>query len=484
MVCTLIVDEMNIRQQVFWSPHKNSYDGFISSQMTEHRESENEKVSDKIAKYAIVYMLHGINCCFEFHVAYWMIESINKHQRKDRVLEVIDVVTLSGVKIKMLVFDGCPSNIAMSELLMGKKLDPNSSEFQTFFVNPRNDEKIYLYLDPCHMAKLVRSTLNKRIILDENKQKIEWKYIQALYEFSQDNDFAVHKLTKKHMNWKRNPMNVRLAIQTLSDSVASAIELLMLQEHSEFVNSAATVKFLRINNTLFDILNTKDVHNNNIYKRALNPENKRIVVDFLQESIAYIKTLSVINDKGKLVPILNSRNKTGFLGMVTSITSLIQFYNEYVEDKKQLQSVPTYSLQQDMLEMFFGRIRSKNGFNNNPNVMQFKGAFRKLLCNIKIEAPESGNCRVFERSLPVDYLYSNVFTVSSKRPKIAFEEIEETYEQQKNNILDTVFNVDRIEVNDPLLESTTKYRIAYVAKEIEEKLLSRYECNRKKNERS
>lgn len=64
-----------------------------------------------------------------------------------------------------------------------------------------------------------------------------------------------------------------------------------------------------------------------------------------------------------------------------------------------------YFLLQDVLEMFFGKIRACGGFNNNPNVYQFKGAYRKLLANIKISNSEYANCRLFESTLPSNLIF-------------------------------------------------------------------------------
>lgn len=465
IICTLIADEMSIRQHIFWSPPRNSYEGFVD-----------RGSSDKIAKQALVYMLNGVNCCFEFPVCYWMIDSMDSKQRKQNVLQVLQSVTSAGVIVKFLVFDGCPSNVSMSKMLVGENFDPFSPRFQTFFKNPDNNENVYIYLDPCHMIKLLRNTFSNRTISDQNGNKIEWRYIEHLYEFSAKNTFNVHKLTKKHMNWRKNPMNVALAVQVLSASIANAIELLMNANHPDFSEAEATIYFLRQCNTLFDIFNTRDIQHNSIYKRALNPENKRVVVDFLENIIDYFKLLNVATDTQKVTPILNSRNRTGFLGIIISIRSLIHFYTEYVEEDSKISMIPTYSLQQDPLEKFFGRLRARNGFNNNPNIQQFKGAFRRLLCNIEIDAPDTGNCRIFERSLPEDYLFSNVFTVSSKRTNLTFGDIEDAYKEQEEDILKTVFQIDQIEMHDPLLDTATNYRVAHVAKEIENKIRKRLEC--------
>ena len=42
--------------------------------------------------------------------------------------------------------------------------------------------------------------------------------------------------------------------------------------------------------------------------------------------------------------------------------------------------------------MFFSKIRSRFGWNNNPTVLQFKYALRQLLMKNKIESPSTANC--------------------------------------------------------------------------------------------
>lgn len=473
LLCTLIFDEMNIRNQVFWLSYNNSYEGFVTP-----RPDLKEEEKNKHAKQAIVFMLNGINCCLEFPISYWMIDSLNSEQRMNLVFENLKAVTSAGVKVEILTFDGYPSNLSMIERLIKTRLDVFSSNFRPIFLNPDNGEEVGIFLDPCHMEKLLRNTLaNKGIIYDENGEKIEWRFIKSLYEFSKENDFNVHKLNKKHINWERNIMRVHLAVQTLSESVASAIELLMNKNHPDFVGAAATVRFLRIANKLFDVFNTKGIHNKDIFKRALHPDNKRIIFDFLNTCDQYFKALKIADKNGMLKLLVKSQNKTGFLGFIIDIDSLIRFYSKHIENGSSLLMVPTRSFQQDPLEQFFGMIRARNGFNNNPNIQHFKGAFRRLLCNLKIEAPDSGNCRIFERSLPNDYLFSNVFTVSSRRPRTTFESIKVTYEQQAERILEDIFNMERMQTNDPILDTTSTYRIAYVAKRIEDNILSLNSCD-------
>jgi hypothetical protein len=60
-------------------------------------------------------------------------------------------------------------------------------------------------------------------------------------------------------------------------------------------------------------------------------------------------------------------------------------------NKKDLEFLLTYKLCQDFLGTFFGAI-SREGFNNNPNCLQFKTAYRQLLLRHEIKELDNGNC--------------------------------------------------------------------------------------------
>lgn len=86
------------------------------------------------------------------------------------------------------------------------------------------------------------------------------------------------------------------------------------------------------------------------------------------------------------------------------MVNLKSMYKELVESNL-MENLPTFSFSQDHLESFFGRIRSRHGFNDNPNVQQFCGAFRRIIVNQEIRSSRSSNCQ--------DHL--NILTVSSRR---------------------------------------------------------------------
>lgn len=147
-----------------------------------------------------------------------------------------------------------------------------------------------------------------------------------------------------------------------------------------------TADFILKFNNLFDILNSRNRLAKYFYKKPLSPSTAKEMFNFLDEMYSYI-----LNIKLGDCHILKSSRKTGFLGFLICINSLKSIYQYYVCNKKILKYVLTHKLSQDHLELFFGTIRSKGGFNNNPSARQFEAAYKRLLVHSQIRAPDSGN---------------------------------------------------------------------------------------------
>lgn len=195
------------------------------------------------------------------------------------------------------------------------------------------------------------------------------------------------------------------------------------------------------------IYSTPNIQIYSIFKRVLCQGNKEEIFTFLDTAVAYFETLTVedvrrykrageVITKSRINPLLKSSRRAAFCGFIMDAIALKMMYKEYVEDLHLLSSISTYTLQQDVIEMFFQRIRSKCGYNSNPNVHQFKGAYRQLSTNIKIDISKNANCRYFDTQLPKTHYYSNVTTVSSKRAKFIpdLDALEDAIEQQQDEI--------------------------------------------------
>lgn len=500
VICSLVFDEIHIRQQVFWSLHQLDFCGFVNYGQ------DSSKKENVVAKAAIVFILKGIETNFEYPVAYHFIHELKAAERKTLVIDIVSAVTKCDIKISNLTFDGLAANATMCKLLTAN-LNVFHNDVKTFILNPITNERIFIILDPCHMLKLTRNVLASKKIFFVGKKgrKVEWRFIESLYEFSKNQSLRAHKLTRKHIQWDRNPMNVRLAAQTFSDSVADNLQFLMEQNVPEFQGAEATIDFIRKMNKLFDIFNSRHSNHTNIFKTILSVNNKRIVFDFLAEMIKYIKSLHIeveyfeeknsksASKKIKKVQILKTRSHCGFRGFIIDSISLMEMFQEYIEQNHLLTSISTYNLLQDVIEMFFGRIRACNGFNNNPNVHQFRGAYRKVQANMKLDLSIDSNCRAFDYDLPDNMYYSNIYFVTSKRPKIGMNQ--SIYDEQKEGILDELERSEKNanelrqleSTNDidamggfyHMLDATSNFMVAYIASSIERKIMesNTFHCN-------
>lgn len=240
------------------------------------------------------------------------------------------------------------------------------------------------------MFKLVRNTLaGKGTIFDGNGNQIKWDYIVKLHELQKmETLLAATKVRTKHVEWYRHKMNVRIAVQTFSGSVASALEFLDKDLHLEdFKGCEATVNFIRLMNNLFDCFNSRNLLAKG-FKSPLSVETAVYILPFLDEAEKYIRELRLeLNGPS----ILHTNRKTGFLGFITSIQSLRKLYVSLISSSSpQLKFLLTNKLLQDHIETFFSSIRRYGGDNNNPTATQFKAAYKRLLIHQQVTGSEFG----------------------------------------------------------------------------------------------
>lgn len=375
---TLAFDEMNIRRHVDWNEAKNKFMGFISYG------SKDKNGELPVARQALVFLVTGINFEMSIPIAHFFITTLKATQKAFLIREIIKEITKIGVKVVNITFDGLASNFSACRILGASFL---MNDFRPFFSNPHDKSKIHIMLDACHMLKLIRNCIgSEKELNDGDGNMISWTYFEHLETYRIERSLCTHKLTKKHIQWERNKMNVQLAAQLMSRSVADSMDFCRKQNCLEFESSEATATFARNVNDLFDIFNSNNVESKIQFKKPLCRENASSVFSFLDHMSEYLKSLEI---HGK--QILNTRKRTGVKGFLINIINLKSIYVMYVEPGL-MENLPTYRLSQDPLESLFGRIRSLNGNNDNPNVIQFTSGFRKILINRGITASKLANC--------------------------------------------------------------------------------------------
>ncbi|CAH2003260.1 unnamed protein product [Acanthoscelides obtectus] len=239
------------------------------------------------------------------------------------------------------------------------------------------------------MIKLVRNTFgSQKYLTDMSGNQIDWNFLVKLVDIQSSQ--GLHLATKirpRHLQWAREKMKVKIATQTLSKSVADA--LLYLGEDLKlpsFKDIKATSIFVQMFNDLFDVFNSRNRFAKYLYRRPLSPSTAHTFFQFLDQVTIYISNLKLAD-----VAVLNSPRKTGFLGFLICIQSLRGLYSTYVEKLKYMKYILTNKLSQDHLELFFGAIRGKGGFNNSPSARHFEAAYKRLLVHTEISGPSTGN---------------------------------------------------------------------------------------------
>ena len=386
--CILICDGMAIMQYVIFNRVTGSYDGFVNlgeGVATEEDETE--------ASEALVFMLVSLRFKWKYPCGYVLIDKINANDLHCLLANALRLGKQHSLAIRGITMDGTSTNFSAMRKFgckLGKSLESINGEF-TF---EDYDYPLYFVPDPPHMLKLGRNTLAElKVLMDPDGEKIEWKYIQLLHDAQVIEGLKYgNKLSSLHINYQRHKMNVKLAAQTLSSSVADAIEFMHNADHPFFKNAMPTVNFIRKIDRLFDFLNSRNPHGKG-FKAPVRNIDTALTSHVVESSVNYIGNLTDENG----VSILRHRRKTFALGLITTARGVKDLSQSLFTRKINPYSyLLTYRLSQDHLELTFNCVRGKLGSNNNPDVVQFKTALKKILLHATIKPSRYGNCVSFD----------------------------------------------------------------------------------------
>lgn len=387
-------------------------------------------------------------------MAYYAVTSLDAIEKRDLIIEILTSLHLIDVEVVNITFDGLRTNLAACGLL-GASFDPKN--LIPYFPHPEDNSRVYVMLDACHALKSIRNALgDKGRINDHQLGPILWEHFEELQNLRETSNYVTHKINKRHIQFDRNRMNVRLAVQTFSNSSAASMSHLKRIRIEKFQNSDATINFILNMDKTFDAMNTKKEGQG--FKGALDPRNSGPVFEHFIQMDSYIRKLKFLRK-----PCINSLRKTGFIGILVNMTVIRHLYEEIVLTGL-LPSLPTFYLSQCVLESFFSRIRSFLGANDNPTQQQFQSAIRKLLFFNEVSSSDFANCEDNLNMLTVSSVNSikvenNLLNTAEgnkhngdydDEDSIAIEFIrEEEYMQNDLNLLDATiaFFAGSIEIN-------------------------------------
>lgn len=271
----------------------------------------------------------------------------------------------NGINVHALVMDGSQPNQRTAKLL-GAKL--NIDDFEPSFPHPRDETPVHIVFDPSHMVKLMRNLLGDYgVLIDKDGDLIKWDYLIRLNEIQEKETLHLaNPLRTSHIQFKNKKMNVRLATQAMSRSVATALDYLRIIGDDRFAGSQATSIFLRKVDQLFDRLNASCPRGLGL-KAPLNINNLNETIQLMNDSVDYLMMLRTIS--GEMV--VHSRRRMAIIGFRTAVEGITALARHFLtrEEDPFMYFLP-YKCSQDHLESFFSMIRRRGGWNNNPNVLQ------------------------------------------------------------------------------------------------------------------
>ncbi len=366
--CGLILDEMSIRKETLWDRKNQKFVGNVDYGTMKGEDPDN------IATNVLVIMASGLKKSWQMPIGYFLTSKTTSAIQSQLVLEAIKLLyNKAKIVVRSVTFDGPTKNISTA-----KKLGCDIKNLKGSFPHPcRPDLKVYVVLDICHMIKLARNALGDlKIFKMPSGETVSWGFVEALYEIQQQDILHLaNKLKTKHIQWHRHKMKVSVATQTLSASVAAAITFLRNIKVENFMGSKSTSDFIPLMNNLFDILNSKSKFGKQ-YKAPISIQNYANIKKYLQDGIEILKSLKTADG----VAVVDGPRKTFVQGFAISADSILAVSEELLQRHNlPYKYVLTYRFSQDPLEMFFSKIRSRLGWNNNPNALQFKYALRSLL---------------------------------------------------------------------------------------------------------
>jgi hypothetical protein len=367
--CVLMWDEMAIKEYLEYDRNSDSLSG-ISDFGENNRELE-------CANEALVFMIQGVYSNWKLSFSYYFSASCTTSEMlKTKVLENLEAVLSTGLKVRACVCDMSFTNQGLYRLLGCKTSNPYITV---------NGCQIYLLYDFPHLLKLIRNNLLKRyFIITDRRTKIEknikWAYINQFRR--RDRNCALRmapKLTQGHFKLKDySKMKVKLAAQVLSHSVYAGM-MTMIRMKRLKKEARDTAFFVRDVDSMFDLCNVSKFSDKKPGKSAIAVLKN---IDKFEKYINLFKSLKVTGLHGD-----QSNFRKGLIQTLSGLRKLaIRLKSEGYH------TMYTRRFQQDSLENYFSIVRAKGGWCKNPTTRQFRENFKFLFFQHLLKPKKKGNC--------------------------------------------------------------------------------------------
>lgn len=400
LVCSLVVDEMSIKQQL---QYDNKLDSFFGERDQLPNKSSDLSEKEKIpvlANRLLCFMICGLSTKFRLPAGYFFTKQLTGSQLHALTLSVIHHVEECGFLVLRLVTDNHKTNVSMMKRFSG------SRSLKTDVPHPEDPKRpLFLAFDQCHILKNLRSLFLERIMFDGH-ELITGEYVKKLYEIQELQTITpVHFLSRKHVDpTNLEKMNVKRAKEIFSVEVISALKFLKDNPHihnkaETFSSSGATIKYME---NILRWFTLHDVSSTTHHARIRN-EDKMCYFSIDDERLDWLENefpgyLENIKNESQNSEKQFLTNET-FEALTLTTASTVKCVRYLLNDG--FHFVLTRSFNSDPIELFFSGLRQTAGANDMLDCRAVTFSMNKILKTGLISVPSSSNVDVQNKSISV-----------------------------------------------------------------------------------
>ncbi|XP_052745477.1 uncharacterized protein LOC128199528 isoform X2 [Bicyclus anynana] len=471
-LCTIVFDEISLTPHLTYNEKSDEIYGFVD--VAEERKK-------RFCDHALVFMVRGICSPWRQCIAFYFCEgTVSAAALQNIIKQLVSQTVLTGlIPIALVCDQGSTFRTAIKAFREDTVRNRNIQNIKNDGTINIAGQNLSVFFDPPHLLKGIRNNfLNKNIIW--KGKKATWKDIEFIFDVDSKlgHTRALPKLTEHHVNPdKIKKMKVSVAAQALSARTAAmlkytnAVSNLHTGHSSTMETTAEVVAFI---DKLFDSVNCKPgCAKKGKLRKAVKNNSKHH--SFWTEAIEIIKELK-FEDSSSKIAVKAGRPRLvrvpSLEGWITTLESFIRI-SKLLFEKYSIEYFYPRFINQDPLENFFGRIRSLNYRNINPDANTFLHAFKSLvLTNLLSPHSKFANCEVDDGDslLDVNFLFESSSNDKENRFKMP-----STSQQQQQQILD--HNSPSGSLKDEIILEKIKVQCsAYTAGFLCRKLTKKNQC--------
>jgi hypothetical protein len=350
--------------------------------------------TESYGTHALTFMIRGLAEPWKIPISFFI--SANSAKGANQAIwlkKIIPKLFEVGLILKLVVCDQGTNNQSTLKHMGITYTEP----FYRY-----NNEKVYFKYDDPHIIKCIRNQVRTHNDIFVNGKKISWTDIEMAFKIDSELEAARHmlKLNLSHLTPNSfQKMNCRLAIQTLSGTVAATIKTFLEDGRLKSDTALNTVNFISKVDEIFDALNSATLYSKKKTRSGVSNENYWII-DTLKSVEGWVGSIKRSMD-GQIAPAAKNKTKKQtsavelapcFHSLKLSARVVLLLFDELVTQENTLNYLLTRRMNQDPLENFFSIIRRRGGYDRNPTAFSFKNNMRHIfLSNLK-SADINGNC--------------------------------------------------------------------------------------------